>query len=107
MPNSRPPSSGRQYSPAATSKTMGTRAGSRSGCGSVTAIWCRTPPAGMRIPDSAPTCASFGPPVSTTRPVAMGPALVSTPATRSPAMTSPVNRVCSRTWTPLVARATA
>ncbi len=40
---------------------MGTRSGRRSGCGSVTATWCRTPPAGILIPASAPTSASFGP----------------------------------------------
>ena len=32
---------------------MGTRSGRRSGCGSVTAIWCRTPPAGILIPATA------------------------------------------------------
>ncbi len=55
---------------------MGTRAGCRSGCCSVTATWCRTPPAGMRIPARAPTSASFGPPVSTTSGACTCPSLV-------------------------------
>src|SRR5215467_9498026 len=46
MPNSRPPSSGRQYRPNARSKAIGSRAGARSGCCSVTATWCLTAPAG-------------------------------------------------------------
>ena len=33
---------------------MGTRLGSKSGCGSVTATWWRTPPTGIRMPASAP-----------------------------------------------------
>ena len=58
---------------------MGTRDGCRSGCCSVTATWCLTPPAGIRIPARAPTCASLGPPVSTTRGARISPSLVVTP----------------------------
>ena len=46
MPNSSPPSSGRQYSPDGKSNAIGVSA--NAGCSSVTATWCRTPPAGMR-----------------------------------------------------------
>ncbi|HET6192331.1 MAG TPA: hypothetical protein VFE59_35650, partial [Trebonia sp.] len=66
MPNSSPSSSGRQYSPDGKSNTIGVSA--NAGCTSVTATWCRAPPAGMRMPASAPTAASFGPPVRITSP---------------------------------------
>ena len=107
MPKSMPPSSGRQYSPACRSNTIGSRDGARSGCGSVTATWCRTPPAGTGTPASLPTSASSGPPVSTTIGAAIGPWLVCTPVTVSPSVARPVNVTRSRTCTPLVASATA
>ena len=69
--------------PADRSKTMGTRSGARSGCGSVTATWCRTPPAGTVTPASAATSAISGPPVSTTSGAVIGPAEVRTPVTRA------------------------
>lgn len=78
IPNSRPPSSGRQYNPAGRSNTIGSRSGARSGCGWVTATWCLTPPAGIRSPASAPTAARSGPPVSTTSGVVTGSAVVRT-----------------------------
>ena len=39
----------------------------------MTTTWCRVPPAGIRAPAVAPTSASCGPPVSTTRSVSIGP----------------------------------
>ena len=75
---------------------MGTRSGARSGCGSVTATWCRAPPAGILAPASRPTVASSGPPVRTTVSVAIGPASVSTPVTRPAATRRPVNATRSR-----------
>ena len=88
--------------PDATSKTIGSRSAARSGWGSVTTTWCRAPPTGMRTPAARPTAASIGPPVSTTRLVAISPALVSTPVTRSPDRTSPVKAAPSSTCTPEV-----
>ena len=46
-------------------------------------MW-RAAPAGIRSPASRPTARSDGPPVSSTRSVAIGPAIVSTPTTRWP-----------------------
>ena len=46
-------------------------------------MW-RAAPAGIRTPAARPTARSDGPPVSRTRSVAIGPALVSTPITRRP-----------------------
>jgi hypothetical protein len=51
----------------------------------------------MRMPASLPTSASFGPPVSTTCPAAIGPALVSTPVTRLAPRDRPRKATCSRT----------
>ena len=73
----------------------------------MTATWCRTPPAGTLTPARAATSASSGPPVSTTSGLSIRPRLVSTPVTRSPLVTTPVNAVCSLTATPLIASATA
>src|SRR5262249_8468035 len=106
IPNSRPPSSGRQYRPALRSNTIGTRDGSRPGCCSVTATWCRTPPAGVRIPASAPPRASLGPPVSTTTGACTSPSLVRTPRTRPPPDSRPRNATPSATRTPLDSSAT-
>ena len=68
----------------------------------MTTTWWRAPPAGIRQPAARPTAASVGPPVSTTRSVAIAPDVVLTPATRLPASLSPVNAVCSTTCTPAV-----
>ena len=50
-----------------------------------------TPPAGMRRPARRPTAASFGPPVSTTRPASIRPWLVSTVAVDAGPVASPRN----------------
>ena len=58
-----------------------------------------------RDPDARPRRRrrpGVGPPVSTTRVVAMSPAEVRTPVTRPPSTTSPVNAVRSHTRTPAV-----
>ena len=74
-------------------------------CDAVTTTWWRAPPAGMRTPAARPTAARVGPPVSTTRPVAISPPVVATPLTRSPSRSSPVKPVRSTTRTPAVNRA--
>ena len=84
QPNSRPPSSSRQYRPSPMSKTIGIRSTSNASCGSSTATVWRAAPAGMRSPASRPTARSDGPPVRRTRSVSIGPADVSTPTTRGP-----------------------
>jgi len=56
----------------------------------------------MRRPAWRPTAASFGPPVSTTRPASIRPWLVSTPPGARPR-----NATCSATSTPLRSSATA
>ena len=81
------------------SNTIGTSCTSNAVTGAVTTTWWRAPPAGTLAPAVAPTSASFGPPVSTTRSVSMGPSEVSTPTTRPPAVRSPVNPQRSRTST--------
>ena len=63
------------------SKTIGIRSTPNTGSASSTATVCRAPPVEMRSPTSLPTSRSDGPPVSSTRDVAIGPALVSTPTT--------------------------
>ena len=55
------------------SNTIGTSCTSKAGTGAVTTTWWRAPPAGIRPPAAAPTSASFGPPVSTTCSVSIGP----------------------------------
>jgi len=86
--------------PEARSKTIGNRSGAKSGCAWVTTTWCRTPLVGIRTPAGAPTSASAGPPVSTTRGVATSPADVWTAVTRPPCTRSPVKAVRSQTRTP-------
>ncbi len=56
----------------------------------------------MLAPAARPTAASVGPPVSTTRSVAIRPAEVTTPVTRPPRCSSPSKAVCSQTRTPEV-----
>ena len=104
QPNSSPPSSSRQYSPSPMSKTIGERSTSNASWGSSTQTVWRAAPAGIRRPASRPTDRSDGPPVRSTRSVAIGPADVSTPTTRRPpaagSSSSPVNAVRSRSSTP-------